>query len=120
MRKVSHKLSIVRQSQKVLEGSFHTVLAKHYASSICCDESVQTVLGVLSCHYYDCIVSHQAVNSHFCYFTLPVLGMVAESVEHGSHMRETVGSNQWSSQTNATTYQMYTCRFLTKCSTLLG
>ena len=45
-------------------------------------------------------------------------GAMAESVEHGSRVREIVGSNPWSSEINA--YQIDTCGFLSQCLVLLG
>ena len=43
---------------------------------------------------------------------------VVESVEHWSRMREIVGSNP--SRVKPMTYQIDTCRFLARCSALLG
>ena len=50
--------------------------------------------------------------------TLVPPGAVAESVEHGPHMREIVGSNP--GRVKPMTYQIDTCHFLAKCSALLG
>ena len=47
-------------------------------------------------------------------FMVVKLGMVAESVEHGSHRKEILG------RVKPMTYQIDTRRFLARCSALLG
>ena len=47
-----------------------------------------------------------------------ILAAVAESGEHWSRVREIVGSNP--GQVKPMTYKIDTCRFLARCSALLG
>ena len=52
---------------------------------------------------YSSTIHFQHNWAHFCQISLGAIdsqGAVAESVEHGSRVREIVDSNPWSSQTN--------------------
>ena len=46
------------------------------------------------------------------------MGVVAESVEHWRRMRDIVGSKP--GRVKSMTYEIDTCRFLARCSALLG
>ena len=57
---------------------------------VCSHKPVPILIWLYICYIY----------THLYTYKLLVLGVVAESVEHGSRVQELIGLNPWSSQTN--------------------